>query len=108
MCGRDIRLSLDPEDTFKGSFKNWIDYLGIKRTFYEKAECIQKVNEYLKLYPEFKTEYLNLALVCEKLCVLDTMFPPPGLWIDYYGIIDLKELIIFKNKKKIKIKIKIE
>lgn len=108
LCGRDIRLSLDPEDTFKGSFKNWIDYLGIKRTFYEKAECIQKVNEYLKLYPEFKTEYLNLALVCEKLCVLDTMFPPPGLWIDYYGIIDLKELIIFKNKKKIKIKIKIE
>jgi hypothetical protein len=99
----DNRLTQDPEDTYRGKFTNWIDYLSIERVYYDLESCKSKVNEYLGLYPEIKTHYfknLDLAIVCSELCTKDPLFPPYGLWVDYYNLRDLRELIEIKYKKK--------
>jgi superfamily II DNA or RNA helicase len=104
LCERDNRLSKEPEITFKSSFINWIDYLNIPRIYYELEICKNKVGEYLVLYPDLKRHHLDLTLISNNLCKIDPLFPPSGLWIDYYGIKDLRDIIIIRNKKKMYIK----
>jgi hypothetical protein len=41
-----------------------------------------------------------LSIVCKELCKLDNNFPPNGLWVEYYNIKDLRDIIIIVNKKK--------
>ena len=62
--------------------------------------CKNKVGEYLLLYPEIKKHYLDLSIVCNELCKIDTLFPPNGLWVEYYNINDLRDIITIKHKKK--------
>jgi superfamily II DNA or RNA helicase len=98
------KLPDDPETAYKGLFTNWIDYLSIERVYYDLKTCKSKVNEYLDLYPEITTDYfknLDLAIVCSELCAKDPLFPPYGLWVDYYNLKDLRELIEIKYKKKL-------
>ena len=52
------------------------------------------------LYPEIKKHYLNLSNVSNKLCKIDTLFPPNGLWVEYYNVKDLQDIITITNKKK--------
>ena len=99
LCERDNRLSKEPEIVFKGQFTNWIDYLSIERVYYNLETCKNKVSEYLLLYPEIKKYYLNLKVVCNKLCEIDKSFPPNDLWSEYYNK-DLQDIIIITNKKK--------
>ncbi len=99
LCENDIRLSNEPEEIYKNKFINWIDYLGIKREYYDLETCKKKVNEYLTLYPEIKNN-LNLSFICNKLCDLDNKFPPEKLWTDYYNVKKLEDIIIITNKKK--------
>ena len=70
------------------------------RIFYDFETCKNKVNEYLLLYPEIEKYYLNLSIVSNKLCKIDSLFPPYDLWVEYYNIKDLRDIIIIKNKKK--------
>lgn len=100
LCDNDYRLSKEPEIVFKGQFTNWIEYLNIKRVYYDLETCKNKVGEYLLLYPEIKIHYLDLSNVCNKLCQIDTSFPPNGLWIEYYNVKNLKDIITIINKKK--------
>ena len=100
LCERDNRLSKEPEIVFKGQFTNWIDYLSIERVYYELETCKNKVGEYLLLYPEIKKYYLDLSIVSNELCKIDVLFPPNGLWVEYYNVKDLRDLITITNKKK--------
>jgi predicted helicase len=100
LCKMDIRLSHEPEVTYGGQFTNWIDYLGIERIYYDMETCKNKVGEYLILFPELKIHYLNLSVVVIELCKLDTLFPPNGLWVEYYDVKDMRDLIAIKNNKK--------
>jgi hypothetical protein len=52
--------------------------------------------------PEIKKDYLDLSIVCKELTNVDTLFPPFGLWVDYYNVKNLREIIIIspRNKKK--------
>jgi len=100
LCEKDNRLSKEPEIIFKGQFKNWIEYLSIERIYYDIETCKNKVNEYLLLYPEIKKYYLDLSIVSNELCKVDTMFPPNGLWVEYYNVKDLRDIITIVNKKK--------
>jgi superfamily II DNA or RNA helicase len=99
LCEIDNRLSKEPELVFKGQFTNWIEYLSIERTYYDLQTCKNKVSEYLLLYPEIKANYLNLSIVVNNLCKLDALFPPDGLWVEYYNVKDLKDIINIINKK---------
>ena len=97
------KLPDDPEMAYKGLFTNWIDYLSINRVYYDLKTCKTKVQEYLALYPEIKSDYfknLDLAIVCSELCSKDPLFPPYGLWVDYYNLKDLRDLIVINYKKK--------
>lgn len=97
------KLPDDPETTYKGVFTNWIEYLSIERVYYDLKTCKSKVHEYLALYPEIKSDYfknLDLAIVCSELCAKDPLFPPYGLWVDYYNLKDLRDLIVINYKKK--------
>ena len=97
------KLPDDPETTYKGLFTNWIDYLSIERVYYDLKTCKTKVHEYLALYPEIIADYfknLDLAIVCSELCSKDPLFPPYGLWVDYYNLKDLRDLIVINYKKK--------
>jgi hypothetical protein len=34
------------------------------------------------------------------LCKIDSLFPPNGLWVEYYNVKDLRDIITITNKKK--------
>ena len=36
---------------------------------------------------------------CE-LCKIDILFPPNELWVEYYGVKDVRDIITLTNKKK--------
>jgi len=100
LCERDNRLSIEPEIVFKGQFTNWIEYLSIERVYYDFETCNNKVNEYLLTFPEIKKHYLDLSIVSNELCKLDVLFPPNGLWVEYYNVKDLRDIITITSKKK--------
>lgn len=100
LCETDTRLPKNPEITFKKQFRNWIEYLSIKRVYYDLETCKKKVKEYLLLYPEFKKHYLNISVICEELVKLDVLFPPNDLWEEYYGVKMLCEIIDISSMKK--------
>jgi len=100
LCDRDNRLSKEPEIIFKGLFTNWIEYLSIERVYYDFETCKNKVDEYLLLYPEIKKDYLDLSIISNKLSKIDALFPPDGLWVEYYNVKDLRVIITIMNKKK--------
>ena len=100
LCERDNRLSKEPEIVFKGQFTNWIEYLSIERVYYDLETCKKKVGEYLLLYPEIKKHYLDLSVVSNELCKIDELFPPNGLWVEYYNVKDVRDIITITNKKK--------
>ena len=100
LCERDNRLSKEPEIVFKGQFTNWIEYLSIERVYYNLETCKNKVGKYLLEYPEIKKHYLHLSSVSKELCKIDALFPPNGLWVEYYNVKDLRDLITITNKKK--------
>ena len=99
LCERDNRLPINPEEQF-AKFTNWIEYLNIKRVYYDLETCKNKVGEYLLLYPEIKKHYLDLSIVSNELCKIDSSFPPNGLWVEYYNVNDLRDIITITNKKK--------
>ena len=100
LCERDNRLSKEPEIVFKGQFTNWIEYLSIERVCYDLETCKNKVGEYLLSYPDIKKHYLDLSIVSNELCKIDALFPPNGLWVEYYNVNDLRDIITITSKKK--------
>ena len=99
-CERDNRLSKEPEIAFKGQFTNWIEYLSVDRRYYDFETCKNKVSHHLALNPEIQKHYLNLSVISDQLCKLDALFPPNGLWVEYYSVNDLRDIITITNKKK--------
>jgi superfamily II DNA or RNA helicase len=99
LCERDIRLSLYPETTFPGQFTNWVDYLSIERVYYNLEMCKKKASDYMRENYELSQQSLNLIEISRRLCVLDALFPPYDLWVDYYKT-ELVDIIVFSNKKK--------
>jgi predicted helicase len=100
LCDKDNRLSKEPEIDFKGQFTNWIEYLSIKRIYYDLESCKNKVGEYLLLQPELKKHNLELSILCNELCKIDELFPPNDLWCEYYNVNELSEIIKIIHKKK--------
>ena len=100
LCKRDYRLPEDPEIVYKAHWNDWIDYLGIQKVYYDLETCKSKVSEYLSKYPEIKKHYLDLSIVSNELCKIDVLFPPNGLWVEYYNVKDLRDLITITNNKK--------
>jgi hypothetical protein len=100
LCDKDIRLSREPDIDFKGTFVNWIDYFSIKRIYYNLEDCKIKIGEYNILYHDMKKDYLDKSIICNKLCEIDALFPPNGLWVEYYDVNDIGDIIILTNKKK--------
>jgi hypothetical protein len=101
LCDNDNRFSKEPDVLFKDTFKNWIDYFSIERRYYELDICKKKINEYLAKYPDLKKHYLKLSIITNKLNELDPLFPPSGLWEEYYKINSLREIINISQKKKL-------
>jgi hypothetical protein len=52
------------------------------------------------MYPDIKKYYLDLSIVSNELCKKDVLFPPHGLWVEYYNVKDLRDIISITNKKK--------
>ena len=100
LCDKDNRLSKEPDEIFQGQFTNWIDYLSIERVYYDLETCRSKVREYLLSNPDIKRHYLNLSLIVTELCKMNEMFPPNGLWVEYYEVKGLGEIIVINPKKK--------
>jgi|688.fasta_scaffold17596_13 superfamily II DNA or RNA helicase len=100
LCENDNRLSKDPETIFKGQFTNWIDYLSIERIYYDLETCKNKLSEHLSFYPELKKYYLELPIIVYKLCKIDKNFPPNDLWVEYYNVKELSDIIKIINVKK--------
>lgn len=93
LCNNDSRLPKEPESEYGSKFVNWIDYLSIKRTYYDLETCKTKINEYLSKHPELKNDYLNLNKIVKILCETDILYPPLDLWIDYYNINNLNDIL---------------
>jgi len=104
LCEEDDRLPKDPELLFQKDFKSWTDYLGIETTYYDFETCREKIDEFLQANPEMKKYNLNLSVISNRLCSIDPMFPPEGLWTDYYKIHNLTEIIKIPKQQHRKIK----
>ena len=100
LCKIDNRLTNEPEIVYNGQFTNWIDYLNIERKYYDLENCKNKVQEYLNKYQDLKKNNLDLSVICCDLCVLDVKFPPSCLWVDYYNVNELRDLIVIHSVKK--------
>ena len=100
LCDCDDRLSKEPETIFRGCFTNWIEYLSIPRIYYDIDTCKQQIDKYLDQFPDIKSDIMDLATICNKLCQLDKQFPPNGLWVDYYNIKSLRDIISITVKRK--------
>jgi hypothetical protein len=99
LCKNDIRLPQEPETVFCKQFTNWIDYLNIERIYYNLNACKKKVNEYLIKHGDIRKHYLKLSIVCSELCEIDNNFPPSDLWIEYYNVDNLMDIIKFPRSK---------
>ena len=103
LCERDNRLPKEPEEAFRGKFSSWTDYLSIDRNKYDDLKtCKEKVAKYLSEVD--RSKLLDLSKVCENLCIRDKLFPPYGLWVDFYKVNQLTDIIettIYSKKKKI-------
>lgn len=100
LCNKNNRLPKEPDVAFKGQFINWIEYLNIKRIYHDLETCKNIVRKNLAVYPEIKTHYLDLSIVTNELCKIDPLFPPNGLWVEYYNVKDLRDIITISNRKK--------
>jgi superfamily II DNA or RNA helicase len=100
LCDIDNRLHKNPEEVFKGQFKNWIEYLSIERVYYDFETCKNKVRTYLLKHPEMKQKYLELSNISCELCNIDKFFPPYGLWVEYYHVTNLSDIIFIRTSKK--------
>ena len=96
LCNMDIRLPINPEEIFRGKF-DWIDYLNISRIYYDLDKCIEMIKFYLLENSDIKKYYLDLAIINEKLCKLDCNFPPYGVWVEYYKVKELSDIIKISN-----------
>lgn len=99
LCDKDNRLPKDPIIVFKGKFTSWIKYLSIEQKYYDFEMCKNKVGEYLSSNPKLKEHSLALSIVSNELCKMDDLFPPNGLWVEYYNVNDLQDIITITNKK---------
>lgn len=101
----DNRLSSNPEELYNGKFKNWIDYLSIdKKEYYNKEECKEMINKYIKENSYLRNSLLNIEKIIIELCKIDRKFPPNGLWVEFYDVKDISEIVninIHIKKKKI-------
>jgi len=101
LCEKHNRLTTDPEVVFKSQFTDWIEFLSIQRgVYYELDICKNKISDYLAQHTHIRNSYLDLAVVSYELCKLDQHFPPNGLWVDYYKVKDLSDIITIAPKKK--------
>lgn len=98
----DNRLSSNPEELYNGKFKNWIDYLSIdKKEYYDKEECKKMVDIYLQENPNIKNNNnLDYEKITKDLYKIDTKFPPNGLWVEFYNLKNISEMIQINKKKK--------
>jgi superfamily II DNA or RNA helicase len=101
LCDKDIRLSKEAELTYKDKFINWIDYLGIERIYYDIETCKNKIHEYLLKNKDKIINNIDLALIKKNLCEIDNNYPPSDIWLDYYNIKSLSDIIILINNKKV-------
>ena len=101
LCEKDFRLPKNPEERYKGKF-DWIEYLNIPIIYYKVEETKEKIKSYFKVKPELKHKYLDLKSICTELCKFDDRFPPDGLWVEYYKVKELADIISISNigKKK--------
>jgi len=102
ICDTDNRLSKEPEKLFEGQFTNWVEYLSIPKIYYDLKTCKEKVNELIIKYPELKIHTFKLSELCKELCNKDSNFPPIGLWVDYYKVSTLENIIKIPKKKLLK------
>lgn len=100
LCDKNIKLPKEPDMVYKGKFTGWIDYLGIERIYYDFHTCKTKVNEYLNQHRDLRSNHSDLVKVVKKLCNFDALFPPYDLWIEYYNISYLSDIIIINSHKK--------
>ena len=98
LCDIDARLHRNPEDVYGGNFTNWVDYLSIPRTYYTLDECKRRIAR-----GDVKINMLDLNATCIALYERDPMFPPAGLWVDYYKV-DLCEIIMRASLNNIRTK----
>jgi hypothetical protein len=100
MCKKDSRLCEDADQYYKGF--DWFYFLGKsvndRSDCYSLDECKQKVTEYIKLNPHFKSYHANLNELTHELYKLDQRFPPKDLWAYYYDT-GLDTIIKFPTKK---------
>ena len=100
-CESNNKLPKNPIETYKETFKGWIEYLNIRLgpNIYDFETCKKVITQLLIKYPDLKRDYLNLPGIVDKLCKLDPNFPPKHLWEEYYKL-ELRQIIIINIKGK--------
>lgn len=94
ICKKHPILPEDPATYFGQKFISWIDYLNIELKYYDLNKCKEMANVLMNEHPEvYKDLEHNYVEIANRLRQLDSNFPPKDLWIEYYNISRLDEII---------------
>jgi superfamily II DNA or RNA helicase len=96
LCKKDIRLTEEPEEVYGKAFLGWLDYLGLmdmSKKYYTLMECCEKVQEWFEKWCKNNKKVTPPTRVMEELCKIDDRFPPVGLWVDYYKVNNISDII---------------
>lgn len=97
-CEEDSRFPLKPEEYFGSAFIGWIHYLSIDRIYYDLETCKIKTQEYIKQNPTIlNSDTYNIIIF---LSNIDKLFPHPELWIDYYKLNSINDIINYTRKRR--------
>ena len=98
LCESNNNLPLDPEKYYNHFFRGWIDFLSILEIYYDLEMCKLRVKELMT--PDIrKKDYSDM---CKLLKEQDNNFPPSDLWMEYYNVNTIKDIIPFSNIPRIK------
>jgi len=67
---------------------------------YDLQTCIEKIRQYIKLYPKLKDYHLDQSKTCELLYDIDKKFPIAGTWCEFYNVPDLMDILYYNDGKK--------
>lgn len=102
LCETEKRLPCDPIETFGDKFIDWIDYLGIEQKYYDINTCKKEVLQYL-IANNIRGIISNYSILCKILRKKNKMFPPVGMWVEYYKsdtIRTISDIICVPKEKK--------
>lgn len=93
---KNTRLPSDPEKHYNDEWKGWIDFLNLNTSnYYDINTCKNTITSILAKSPEILKQYKNhdIDKVATLLHEQDNKIPSSCIWVEYYNISKMSDMI---------------